>query len=173
MSKFRDALQRGREAHEDAERAKQEIRKLLEIVISDVRESTDGRVNLVYGQLTRRVSKRSKNKDPFGASLFDIPSWTDYEYEEVKYHALYIDATKDRKIEELCTVRMDQRGYPVTIEHPGHSNAATDRESLEDALVDLLEDPNIAGKIARAAAGYSKTNASDEDQSGPSSKEEK
>jgi len=139
MSKFTDALQRGKALHENAERAKNEIAAVFTGLRQEVLHATGGKVALVRGQLSR--SKL------FGTSKQDSPiAWLS---QAGSYDALYIDDVGGVQLEELCAVKTTPSGYPVTLEFPGFSASADGRVALEDALVELLEHPDIAGKITR------------------------
>lgn len=139
MTKFGDAFQRGQEAHFNAERAKQEIEQVLTEMSAAVLASTDGLVRIVHGRLTN-----SKLVGPVVShSLWSMLAGGE------AYGALYIQL-RDRAPVELCSIKTTPNGYPVTLQFVGHSIAAEDKPSLEEALMKLLEHPDIAGRIVQS-----------------------
>lgn len=139
MNKFGDAFQRGQEAHFSAERAKQEIGQVLMEMSEAVLASTDGLVRIVRGRLTN-----SKLVGPIvSQSVWSMLAGGD------SYDALYVQL-RDKSPVELCSIKSTSNGYPVTLQFVGYSIAAEDKPSLEEALIKLLEHPDIAGRILQS-----------------------
>ena len=140
MSKFGDAFKRGQEAYENAERNRVEIKNVFNELSNDIKLQTDGHVSLEF-------EKRAYTGLPgvtMPAGFLSMISGSE------PYDALMaIPEGQKSNFVELCSVKFDPRGYPVTIAFPGESITVYDRESLETALVKMVEHPDVAAKLKR------------------------
>jgi hypothetical protein len=143
MGNLDDAFKRGREAHQDAQRAKNEIFALFARLSSTVSEGTQGKVVISYVQLSRTKEAPRNLLAPFAGFL----------EETERYNGLVAQRTGGNHGDkvELCTVKVSPLGYPVQITFPGQFFTADDLESLERVVIALLEHPDTAGKIDRLA----------------------
>jgi len=141
MSKFGDAFQRGQEAYQSAERAKAEIQDVFRTLSADIEQQT-------HGLVSTSVMRFTHPGKIFGPAVMG-PGLTTMMPLANTYDAL-VAVAKDERPVELCTVKGGPYGYPVTLTFPGHSVAAHDRESLEEALVGVLAHPEVAGKLKLA-----------------------
>lgn len=137
MSKFGDAFNRGQKARENAERNRAEIDDVFSELSNDIKSQTDGHISLV---LEKRTRLGLLGTVPAGALSMMSGAET--------YDALMAKGQRNGSA-ELCSVKFDPHGYPVTITFPGESIDAYDRESLETALVQMIEHPDIAAKLKR------------------------
>jgi hypothetical protein len=145
MSKFRRALENGREALYASTRAKKEIQDVFMQLHKDIKESTDDKVTISLAKVP-----------PTGSVAIALQIIGVIEGIELSNNDPNIVAAhppkNSKSAVQLCDIKVSAEGYPVTLTFPGHQFSVYDRESLENALVALIEHPTIAGKIESVRA---------------------
>lgn len=138
MPIFEDAIKQGQQNYLDAARAKQEIDDVFAALSAELEAATDGRVKATFGKFSR-----SKPQAPQWSVALPL-------VDSEEYLALAIVRVGgDKRATELCDVQVGPFGYPVQLTFPGQFLEAFDRKGLEAALRQLVQHPDIAGKIAR------------------------
>ncbi len=149
MSDFEDALKQGFEAHRDATRNKKEIFSVFEAMSLAVSKQTDQKVFIEAA----RVEKTSVLNPLASVLERTVEFVTNQLPEPVPPDALFAvrRGAEGGRRAQLCRLKLGPFGYPIEVTMPGRFMEAADRESLQRLLVELLQHPDTAGKIADVA----------------------
>lgn len=131
MADFREAFQLGIQAHNAAERARQEIFGLLDEFAAQIHEVSNGQVRIERAKREVLVPGENFTRKPRS------------------YDAIAAIDSSGKKEEELCEYSLEERGYPVTLRYANDYVRCHDREALEQALLKLLAHPETGGKLQR------------------------
>lgn len=145
MDDFEDDFRQGLNAHRDAERARREIFELFSQLSSAVKNITSGIVVVEPAVTTLATSVLGPM---FGSSKTIYAKSSSDPVNELR--AIRRDGRGERS-ESICSVKIDQYGYPVDVSTRDDFSKAFDRASLVLALGRVLRDPEVAGRIARIA----------------------
>lgn len=145
MIDFGDALMRGLDAAQRADRAHEEINEVLQTVASDLLVATGKR-------LAFSVQKFDKNMDPFGiagnsALLLMRPRPT-----ETWLAIKETDASSDTPWTKLARWELATEGYPCRLIYDRMDVQCHDREALIEGLAAMLSTAWIGDKINRLLA---------------------
>lgn len=149
MSDFEDALRKGLEAHRSAKQAKKEIFQTFEELSSAVGALTGQRV-VVEASRVEKVSIIY----PLVSAVQRTQEYVANQLrEEEMPDGLFASRVggEHSKRAQLCKLNISPHGYPVEITIAGRFLHASDRDQLRGALAQILEHPDVAGKIARVA----------------------
>jgi hypothetical protein len=133
MVDYKKAFQAGLEAAKTARDTKREIQQLIDQFDAAVRESSDGRIGI------RREEIPAPSAHVFGPIVQVRP--TDL------WLVAFNPTSEPETRENLAKCEMSERGYPVELRWRTRVCECNDRESLEAALRELLEDSVTGEKL--------------------------
>lgn len=119
---YAEAFQHGIEAAKNAERALAEVRATFDEFSEKVRAASSGRIS--------SVQVRPSGPDKFGRT-----------------HRLLAVGPSPEKSVELAEIHINPSGFPVLIAFDRETFSCDDRESIEQALFRLLENPATGRRI--------------------------
>lgn len=142
MTDFREKLRRGLEAHDSANAAKREINSVIAALNEAVERETDGRVGVKIIATSMGLPGMAARIAALSAG--GVVSPVETEHWIVAFSTVYTDI----KPLKLSRWDIDDAGYPCTLRFAGERLEAYDRESLENALGEMLEYTETGGAIS-------------------------
>lgn len=137
-----EAIKRGMQAADDAQRATDEINATIAEVAESVEAVSDGKVTLVRTPKQRPIGTRT---------IVDVVTGVIQETEP--YEVIQFELKSDKfNIAVLCEIELSKMGYPVTLAVPDREIFCENRGSLLTALATILAEPD-AGRKLKALLG--------------------
>jgi len=135
MPKYMDSLEKGIKAADLAEKSRKEIESVITDLNRQLHDGTDGVLEIV-------IDEYEKPK----ANPFEIEIWKPKE----TYYALTAKNKKFKtcKTKKLAIWETAWAGYPCTMTYSSKTIRCEDKESLEIALAEMLQDSMIAERIS-------------------------
>jgi hypothetical protein len=162
MPDFGAALALGFEANTKAQQAHHEIQAVLDELERQINDVTGGLVKLEHVNQPREVAAHGPR--PVGVLGF-VPPLED--------HRVLRARSRGLPPRVLCDFEPSRAGYPVTVAFGDEQRECFDRQSLEQALLDMLQDPIVAGDIrALMEAGPRSPASSSQPMAEPTSSED-
>lgn len=147
MVDFQKAFLKGIEAHDEATRARKEISSVFDEFARQVNAASGGKV-----QIRRDASQRADKARRVPTPPPPIPPGTEAPpatgTEAVTFGTLYAGAPYGERY-ELGSYQLSRLGYPLVVTFSGNDYRCEDKNSLEECLSELLQDPITGGKLRR------------------------
>jgi hypothetical protein len=149
MSDFKEALRSGLVAFRDASRARKEFFETVQAMSLAVGELTDERVGIDAA----RVETTSVVYPLASMVQRTVEMVTNQLADDQPPDALFaVRVGAERGVRaQLCRIKISPHGYPIEVTMAGKFLHASDRAALESVLMQVLQHPDVAGKIARVA----------------------
>lgn len=141
MADFRKAFETGLAAHDDAERNRSEIYRVIREMSEQLGVASAGRLELSVEEASRVEEFRPL----IGmTSIFASPKT-----KTIIYQSLCVRNPKQNHSVniEICQMDLSKSGFPVYLTWKGRSTSADNANSLEAAFQQMLQDPDVAGTL--------------------------
>ena len=147
---LKEALAAGLAAFERTESSQQEVRDVFVSLDDTIKEATSGKVSLAIQQAQELARPPTSGGLAGTVEYFSRPSRG--ESESAIWNVWMLQACGANgqvRFEELFRAQISQHGYPVSLKFLDERFVCHDRESLESTLKELLQRPEIGGKVRR------------------------
>lgn len=133
MTDFRAAFNAGQDAAVRADLARKDIANVFLEVSNQLSEATEGKVKIIRKEFKKDL------KWP-AIDIFSSP-------EKFWAIAAYNPNAEDKNPRQLALWEQDRAGYPCKITWSNIDHSCHDRESLEECIASLLQDPIVGEKL--------------------------
>jgi len=147
---LKEALAAGLAAFERTESSQQEVRDVFVSLDDTIKEVTGGKVSLVVQRVPELARPLTSGGLAGTLEYFSRALRGENELAIWNVWMLQADGTDGQvRSEELFRAQISQHGYPVSLKFLDERFVCHDRESLESTLKDLLQRPEVGGKVRR------------------------
>ena len=149
-TKLKEALAAGLAAFERTESSHQEVRDVFVSLDDTIKDATGGKVSLAVQQ-AQELARPLKSGGLAGTlEYFSRALRGDNQLAVWNVWMLHTGGTDEQaRSEELFRAQISQHGYPVSLKFLDERFVCHDRESLETTLKELLQRPEVGGKVRR------------------------